>query len=173
MSTRGESATLTRLDRREESDPTMARREPDPPHDHDPLKGGLKHNPFAALKPKSADSTSESAKSTEPSVTRADSTPRSAPSEPRAAHSTPRVAPSGERVTVRRERSGRGGKTVTIAEGPGLAGRDLETLASEIRRGLGAGARVEEGTIVVQGEQPDRLVAWLVAHGFASVGRGN
>jgi hypothetical protein len=30
----------------------MARKEPDPPHELDPLKGGLKHNPFAALRGK-------------------------------------------------------------------------------------------------------------------------
>jgi len=174
----------------------MARREPDPPHENDPLKGGLKHNPFAALKPKSTDGgvtppdeaqiakspsahppqvppdTASSAKNA-PNSRSSRAVQQAAPSDQRAAPSAPRTAPAPERVTVRRQRSGRGGKTVTIAEGSGLAGRDLEGLAREIARGLGTGARVEDGTIVVQGEQPDRLVAWLAAHGFAFVGRGN
>jgi len=167
----------------------MARREPDPPHENDPLKGGLKHNPFAALKPKSAEGGATSADETRaprsdpahaPQNTGERTPAAPAPPNSRAAreaqHAAPsaaRTAPSAERVTVRRERSGRGGKTVMIAEGPGLAGRDLDALAREIARGLGTGARVEDGTIVVQGEQPDRLVSWLAAHGFAFVGRGN
>jgi translation initiation factor 1 len=78
-----------------------------------------------------------------------------------------------ERVTVRRERAGRGGKTVTIAEGPGLAGRELATLAGAAARALGLGARVEHGAIVLQGDQRERLAAWLVKQGFARVERGN
>jgi translation initiation factor 1 len=78
-----------------------------------------------------------------------------------------------ERVTVRRERAGRGGKTVTVAEGPGLAGKKLEELATEAARALGVGARAEQGTLVLQGDQSERLAAWLAARGFGSVVRGN
>lgn len=98
-------------------------------------------------------------------------------SEPKPALRPNLTAPAGaqakERVTVRRERAGRGGKTVTLAEGPGLRGLDLEALAREAARGLGTGARVEDRCIVVQGDQSDRLVAWLGARGFANVARGN
>jgi translation initiation factor 1 len=120
-----------------------------------PARGGdagesrrLTHRPFAALRGERAE-----AEVTGPA--------RAAPASP------------GERVTVRRERKGRGGKAVTLAEGPGLAGRDLETLAREAARALGAGARVEGGALVVQGDQADRLVAWLAAQGFGTVARGN
>jgi translation initiation factor 1 len=78
-----------------------------------------------------------------------------------------------ERVTVRRERAGRGGKTVTIAAGPGLAGLELEPLAGEAARALGVGARVEHGVLVLQGDQAERLAAWLTARGFQRVERGN
>lgn len=85
----------------------------------------------------------------------------------------PATASARARITVRIERTGRGGKTVTIAEGPGLAGRKLEPLAREIARGMGTGARVESSAIVVQGDQRERLVPWLVAHGFAGAVAGN
>jgi translation initiation factor 1 len=78
-----------------------------------------------------------------------------------------------ERVTVRRERPGRGGKTVTLAEGPGFTGRKLEPLAKEAARALGVGARVEQGALVLQGDQCERLAAWLTARGFERVERGN
>lgn len=77
------------------------------------------------------------------------------------------------RVTVRREKKGHGGKAVTIAEGPGLSGHPLETYAKELARALGAGARSESSTLVVQGEQVERVAAWLEARGFANVGCGN
>jgi translation initiation factor 1 len=77
------------------------------------------------------------------------------------------------RVKVRRERSGRGGKAVTLAEGPGLSGHPLEKLAKELAKALGTGARVESNALVIQGDQPDRVVAWLESHGFANVARGN
>ena len=123
----------------------MPRKEPDPPRELDPLKGGLKHNPFVALRGK-VETKAASALPLEPAAAAA--------------------APAHGRVSVRVERSGRGGKTVTIAEGPGLAGRPLEPLAREIARGLGTGARAEDATIVVQGDQRERLVTWLHAHGF-------
>lgn len=77
------------------------------------------------------------------------------------------------RITVRRERAGHGGKTVTLLEGPGLAGRQLEPLVKELKRALGTSARVEGASIVVQGDQPDRVVTWLVEHGFVGAVRGN
>lgn len=86
---------------------------------------------------------------------------------------TPKEKRYSGRVTVRRERSGRGGKAVTLAEGPGLSGHPLEKLAKELARSLGTGARVESNALVVQGDQPDRVVAWLSEHGFADVQRGN
>ena len=94
------------------------------------------------------------------------------PTPPEATRAAAR-APIRERVTVRRERVGRGGKTVTIAEGPALAGRDLDALASAAARALGLGARVEAGAIVLQGDQCERLAAWLAKQGFGRVERGN
>lgn len=101
-----------------------------------------------------------------------------APAAPAAPSSAPppesaRPAGSRARVTVRRERSGRGGKSVTVAEGPGLAGRDLGLLARQCAAALGLGARVEGEALVVQGDQCERLIAWLGTRGFDQVVRGN
>lgn len=138
----------------------MARQEPDPPHELDPLKGGLKHNPFAALRGKIE--TTSGVETGESPVA-----PASAP----AGRAKP--APVQARITVRLERTGRGGKAVTLAEGPGLAGRPLEPLAREIARGMGTGARVEGSAIVVQGDQRERLVVWLSERGFTGSVAGN
>ena len=78
-----------------------------------------------------------------------------------------------ERVSVRFERAGHGGKTVTRVEGPGLAQAKLEELAREIARALGVGARAEARELLVQGDQCVRLADWLAKRGFGVVRRGN
>jgi translation initiation factor 1 (eIF-1/SUI1) len=115
----------------------------------------LKHNPFAVLKKDGAPSSSlvnEPARA--------------------AAGDAPSAERKGGSVVVRREKKGRGGKAVTVIEGAGLAGRDLEELARACAKSLGAGARVEDGTVVVQGEQEERVVALLVSRGIERVIRG-
>lgn len=77
------------------------------------------------------------------------------------------------RLVVRRERAGRGGKAVTIVEGDPLRARDLPALARELARALGAGARVESGALVVQGQHVERVVAWLAAKGLGPAVAGN
>ena len=111
-----------------------------------PNAGRLVHNPFAALGGKASESKLE------------------AKAEP------PR--PAGKLV-VRRERAGRGGKGVTVAEGGGLAAVDLAELAREAAKALGTGARVEEGRLVVQGEMSERLKGWLEGRGLGPVTLGN
>jgi translation initiation factor 1 len=91
------------------------------------------------------------------------------PSAKPAGHATVSQA----RVTVRQERAGRGGKTVTLADGPGLASARLAELARDAARALGVGARAEGGALVLQGDQRERLAAWLAARGFGGVVRGN
>lgn len=126
-------------------------------HDSEPAgprREGLHYNPFAALRP--------DGKPVPPSVVPATAGDGDAP-----------AGTARDRIVVRREKKGRGGKAVTIAEGAGLVGADLEALAREAAKALGTGARVEEGALVVQGEQTDRLMSWLSGRGFASVTRGN
>jgi translation initiation factor 1 (eIF-1/SUI1) len=152
----------------------MARAEP--PRDEsargEPLRDGLKHNPFARLRPKTeADATSPTPPP-EPQPRPTKSAPASKPT-PTATSTQHHPIPAAERIVVRRERKGHGGKAVTIAEGNGLKGHDVEQLARDAAKALGAGARVEGGALVVQGEQTERLIAWLTSRGFKSLSRGN
>src|SRR5262245_44030875 len=77
------------------------------------------------------------------------------------------------KLVVRRERRGRGGKTATVVEGIRVSPSALERIARELRRALGCGAGVEEGTIVVQGDLVARVERWLVEHGAPKVVLGN
>jgi translation initiation factor 1 (eIF-1/SUI1) len=122
------------------------------PNDNRKTKG-LTHNPFAQLRP--------------------DGKPAQPSAREIANPSPPPPAPTKGRVIVRREKKGHGGKTITIAEGEGLAGVDLDSLARDAKRALGTGAHVTHGALAVQGDQTDRLTTWLLQRGFGPVSRGN
>lgn len=66
-----------------------------------------------------------------------------------------------EKVVVRHQRKGHGGKTVTMISG--IAPHALEILSGEMKRALGCGARVEEGSVVLQGDLVVRAMAFLDA----------
>lgn len=78
----------------------------------------------------------------------------------------------GPKVVVRRERKGRGGKTVTFVEGVLLQGEALESFARDMKRALGCGATIEGGAVVLLGDIADRAAEWLSANGAPRVIRG-
>jgi translation initiation factor 1 len=101
---------------------------------------------------------------------RSSGTAETPPAAPAAA--APRVwtVADAEKVVVRLERKGHGGKTVTCLGGLAGAPADaLDALARSLRTALGLGVRVEDGEVVVQGDQRDRLRAWLTKQGARRV----
>jgi|GEM_PF-386574 len=146
------------------------RSEPEPERESQPAPT-LRHNPFAALKGAGTQPKSSLENARPPTVHEPEVRSRSQANSGGARGETRATTPAS--IVVRREKKGRGGKAVTLAEGAGLAGRDLEALARDLAKALGAGARVEDGALVVQGEQVDRLVAWLQQRGFSGIVRGN
>ncbi len=73
------------------------------------------------------------------------------------------------KVALRRERAGRGGKTVTIVILPRDYKGDKAALAKDLRKALGCGSMMEEGNIVLQGDISDRAEAWFLKKGAARV----
>lgn len=76
----------------------------------------------------------------------------------------PKAGPA--KVRVAREVSGRGGKGVSVISGLPLAGEALEELATRLKKTCGAGGAVKDGTIEIQGDHRDRLVAELCKLGY-------
>ncbi|MDR1650704.1 MAG: translation initiation factor [Synergistaceae bacterium] len=78
------------------------------------------------------------------------------------------------KVIVRRETSGRGGRTVTVVEfRPAPGGKAAEELARSMRHGLGCGSRVEDRCIVLQGDMREKSAAWLAKRGAKNIVMGN
>jgi translation initiation factor 1 len=77
------------------------------------------------------------------------------------------VAPKGDGIVrVGRETKGRKGKGVTIITGVPLAGEALDALATQLKKRCGCGGTVDGGTIEIQGDQRDLLVAELGKLGY-------
>jgi translation initiation factor 1 len=91
---------------------------------------------------------------------------RTDPSRARATTAKKSVSAAEARVRVGREVAGRGGKGVSVVTGLPLTGEALEALATRLKKLCGAGGAVKEGTIEIQGDHRDRLVAELQKLGY-------
>ena len=118
------------------------------------------HSPFAGLAGRLADGAHA------PPPARPEATPPAQREGPPAERKGP---PPPARAVVRMERSGRGGKTVTVVEKLGLPARELERWQAELKRALGTGGALEGTSLVVQGDVRDRVAAWLGARGVGKV----
>jgi translation initiation factor 1 len=71
---------------------------------------------------------------------------------------------------LRIEKSGRGGKTVTVVYDLPRNQAFLKALATELRRACGAGGAVVENTVEIQGDHRDRLRAAFTKKGWTVKG---
>lgn len=67
------------------------------------------------------------------------------------------------------ERSGRGGKEVTVIEHLGIPPIERERWLKALKASLGCGGVVEGDTLVLQGDHRKRLPALLTARGVKKV----
>jgi translation initiation factor 1 len=67
-------------------------------------------------------------------------------------------------VRVSRETSGRRGKTVTVVRGLPL--RDLDAVASDLKRRCGSGGSAKDGVVEIQGDHRAKVVARLEGQGY-------
>lgn len=114
----------------------------------------LSHNPFAALAP--LKKAPDEAASTPPA-------PK--PDTPEAA----RKAKSIARAVVRLERTGRGGKEVTVIDQLGLGSAERERWLKALKTALGCGGVVESERLVLQGDQRDRVRRLLAERGVKKI----
>jgi translation initiation factor 1 len=73
------------------------------------------------------------------------------------------------RAVVRLERSGRGGKDVTVVEQLNLNAAERAEWLKAMKSALGCGGQVEGESLVIQGDQRTRLPALLTSRGVKKV----
>jgi translation initiation factor 1 len=79
---------------------------------------------------------------------------------------SPTLNPANQKITVRLDRKGRCGKSVTVVEGLQISKKNKETLLKELKAGLGAGGTVKDMSLEIQGDHCDALIAALTKMGF-------
>lgn len=71
---------------------------------------------------------------------------------------------------LRLEKSGRGGKSVTVVDGLPRNSDFLRELAGHLKRACGTGGTVGEGCVEIQGDRREALRPLLAARGFTVKG---
>lgn len=85
-------------------------------------------------------------------------------SNPAAADVT--LAPAEQKLKVRLDSKKRGGKTVTLVDGFVGTTNDLEELGKKLKNICGTGGSAKDGEIIVQGDQREKVLAWLLKNDF-------
>lgn len=83
--------------------------------------------------------------------------------KPRPTRSLP---PNQQTVYLHRESKGRGGKIVSLVKGLVLSEKDLKSLAKQLKSKCGTGGSVKDGTIIIQGENREKIAVILRNQGY-------
>jgi len=77
-----------------------------------------------------------------------------------------KLRPSQQKATVRLDRKGRGGKSVTVIEGLRIPQQEREALLKRLKANLGTGGTVRDTCLVIQGDHRHALMAALEKLGY-------
>ena len=76
------------------------------------------------------------------------------------------LPPAKQRLHVRMERSGRGGKTVTVVDNFVGSDDDLQALGRTLKTKCGVGGTTKDGQIIIQGDFRERIATLLKELGY-------
>lgn len=76
------------------------------------------------------------------------------------------LPPQQQKLRVRMERSGRGGKTVTVVDNFVGTPDDMSLLDKALKSKCGVGGSAKDGQIIIQGDFRDRVITLLKEMGY-------
>jgi translation initiation factor 1 len=79
------------------------------------------------------------------------------------------LPPEKQKLKVRLDTKHRAGKAVTLVEGFVGKDEDLQELGKKLKSFCGTGGSAKDGEIIVQGDQREKVLQWLVKNGYKNV----
>ncbi len=77
------------------------------------------------------------------------------------------LLPAQQKLRVKLDAKNRSGKTVTLVDGFTGKSADLEALGKKLKSFCGTGGSAKDGEIIVQGDQRDKVLQWLLKNGYS------
>ena len=74
--------------------------------------------------------------------------------------------PAQQKLKIRLDTKHRAGKAVTLIEGFIGTGNDAEQLGKTLKNYCGTGGSVKDFEIIIQGDQRDKVLQWLLKNGY-------
>ena len=78
------------------------------------------------------------------------------------------LEPKAQPLMVWLDSKNRAGKSVTIVTGFVGKAEDLEKLGKSLKSLCGTGGTVKDGEIIIQGDQRDKVMQWLLKNGYSN-----
>jgi translation initiation factor 1 len=79
------------------------------------------------------------------------------------------LLPDKQKLRIRLDTKQRAGKSVTLVTGFVGTAADLEILGKQLKNYCGTGGSVKDGEAIIQGDQRDKVVQWLLKQGYGDV----
>lgn len=76
-------------------------------------------------------------------------------------------APASQKLRILLDRKQRAGKSVTLVTGFTGTDDDLEKLEKALKNFCGTGGSVKENEIIIQGDQREKVLQWLLKNGYS------
>ena len=81
------------------------------------------------------------------------------------------LPPAQQKLKVKLDTKQRAGKAVTLVDNFIGTNEDIEDLGKKLKNFCGTGGSVKDGQIIIQGDQRDKVLNWLVKNGYKVVGK--